>query len=197
LLTSLRFIANATNFLPIFDPILDSFEALRFREPFCFGVILTLACCIDGLLQREECLEEIKALVAGTLFDCPATIGTVQGMMLLVVYAENTWFAIGHALQIAQDLKLDQILPNQQVQNQSGVSENIGQQRRTMRNARVWLALCLIEREVAIGTARSCRIPKIPAADLTYFTHQSLTHPPNMRFASLVEAVQVRGLRCA
>ncbi|CAG9941853.1 unnamed protein product [Clonostachys rosea f. rosea IK726] len=172
--------------------LFTSFEALRFREPFCFGVILTLACCIDGLLQREECLEEIKALVAGTLFDCPATIGTVQGMMLLVVYAENTWFAIGHALQIAQDLKLDQILPNQQVQNQSGVSENIGQQRRTMRNARVWLALCLIEREVAIGTARSCRIPKIPAADLTYFTHQSLTHPPNMRFASLVEAVQVR-----
>ncbi|CAG9992958.1 unnamed protein product [Clonostachys byssicola] len=172
--------------------LFTSFEALRLREPFCFGVILTLACCIDGLLQREQCVAEIKALVAGTLFDCRATIGTVQGMMLLVIYAENTWFAIGHALQMAQDLKLDQFLSDQQVLNQPGVSENIGQQRRTMRNARVWLALCLIEREVAIGTARSCRIPKVSAADLTYLTHQSLAHPPNMRFASLVEAVQVR-----
>ncbi|CAH0055628.1 unnamed protein product [Clonostachys solani] len=172
--------------------LFTSFEALRFREPFCFGVILTLACCIDSLLQREECLSEIKDLIARTLFDCRATIGTVQGMMLLVVYAENTWFAIGHALQMAQDLKLDRILSDQQVQNQPGVSENIEQQRQTIRNARVWLALCLIEREVAIGTARPCRIPKVLAADLTYFAHQSLAHPPNMRFASLVEAVQVR-----
>ncbi|CAH0024807.1 unnamed protein product [Clonostachys rhizophaga] len=186
------FIANATNFLPIFDPILDSFEALRLREPFCFGVILTLACCIDGLLQLEQCVAEIKALLAGTLFDCRATTGTVQGMMLLVIYAENTCFAIGHALQMAQDPKLDRILSDQQVLSQPWVSEHIEQQRRTMRNARVWLALCLIEREVAIGTARSCRIPKVSAADLTYLTHQSLAHPPNMRFASLVEAVQVR-----
>ncbi|VUC26792.1 unnamed protein product [Clonostachys rosea] len=172
--------------------LFNTFERLRSREPFCFGVILTLACCIDGLLQRERCLEEVRNLVAETLFDCRATIGKVQGMMLLVAYAENTWFAIGHALQMAQDLKLDQILSDQQVQNQLGESENTEKQRQGIRNARVWLVLCLIEREVAIGTARLCRIPKISAPDLAYLTHQSHAHPSYLRFASLVEAVQVR-----
>ncbi|KAM5368065.1 hypothetical protein ACJZ2D_009669 [Fusarium nematophilum] len=185
------FMASASSFLPIFDPILDSFETLRCREPFCFAVILTLASCIDGSLLREQCLKEVKELVAGSLFHYPASLGKVQGMILLVAYAESTWFAIGHALQMALDLGLDKTLSHEQMPDRQSLSHSEGQ-RQVIRSARVWLALCFIEREIAIGTARLSRIPKVPPADLAHFTCQSQAHPPNMRLASLVEAVQIR-----
>lgn len=185
--------ASASSFLPIFDPILDSFETLRSREPLCFAVILTLASCIDGSLLREQCLREVKELVAGSLFHYPASLGKVQGMILLVAYAESTWFAIGHALQMALDLGLDKTLSHEQMPDQQSLVSHSEGQRQVIRSARVWLALCFIEREIAIGTARLSRIPKVPATALAHFTCQSQAHPPNMRLAALVEAVQIRG----
>lgn len=187
------FMASASSFLPIFDPILDSFETLRSREPLCFAVILTLASCIDGSLLREQCLREVKELVAGSLFHYPASLGKVQGMILLVAYAESTWFAIGHALQMALDLGLDKTLSHEQMPDQQSLVSHSEGQRQVIRSARVWLALCFIEREIAIGTARLSRIPKVPATALAHFTCQSQAHPPNMRLAALVEAVQIRG----
>lgn len=181
-------------FLPIFDPILDSFETLRTREPFCFAVILTLASCIGRSGHREQCLSEVKELLARSLFHYPASLGKVQGMLLLIVYAENSWFAIGHALQMAVDLGLDKALSRDQMPDHESPSSNTAGQREEIRRAKVWLALCFIEREIAIGTARSSRIPKVAAADLSRFTRQAQAHPPNMRIASLVEAVQIRGL---
>lgn len=185
---------GASVFLPIFDPILDSFETLRLREPFCFAVILTLASCIDGSAHREQCLSEVKELLARSLFHYPASLGKVQGMLLLVVYAESTWFAIGHALQMALDLGLNKVLSHEHMPDHEGLSSHTAGQREVIRRARVWLALCFIEREIAIGTARLSRIPKVSAADLSHFTCQSQAHPPNMRLAALVEAVQIRGL---
>lgn len=115
-------------------------------------------------------------------------------MLLLVVYAESTWFAIGHALQMAVDLGLDKAFSHEQVPDHESPSSHTAGQREAIRRARAWLALCFIEREIAIGTARPSRIPKVSAADLSRFTCQSRADPPNMRLAALVEAVQIRGL---
>lgn len=185
---------SASSFLPIFDPILDSFETLRSREPFCFAVILTLASCIEGSLLRDQCLREVKELVTASLFHHPASLGNVQGMILLVAYSESTWFAIGHALQMALDLGLDKALSHEQTPDQQGIVTHSEGQRQITRSEKVWLALCFIEREIAIGTARMSRIPIVPATDLAHFTRQSQAHPANMRLAALVEAVQIRGL---
>ena len=105
----------ATNFLPIFDSILDSFEVLRAKEPFCFAVILFLASCIEASSISHQCAQRVKDLMAASLFSYPASLGKVQGMILLVAYAENTWFAIGHALQMALDLGLDNTLSHEQI----------------------------------------------------------------------------------
>ncbi|KAM5344070.1 hypothetical protein ACJ41O_012607 [Fusarium nematophilum] len=186
------FMASASSFLPIFDPILDSFETLRCREPFCFAVILTLASCIDGSLLREQCLKEVKELVAGSLFHYPASLGKVQGMILLVAYAESTWFAIGHALQMALDLGLDKTLSHEQMPDRQSLSHSEGQ-RQVIRSARVWLALCFIEREIAIGTARLSRIPKVPPADLAHFTYEFLS---TITSAEDLEDSGLHQLRC-
>lgn len=186
---------SASSFLPIFDPILDSFEILRSREPFCFAVILTLASCIDRPLLQEQCLREVKELVAASLFNHTASLGSVQGMVLLVAYSESTWFAIGHALQMALDLGLDKAMSHEQMPDQPSLVSHSECQRQVIRRARVWFALCFIEREIAIGTARTSRIAKVSAPDLANFTYQARAHPPNMRLAALVEAVQIRGLK--
>lgn len=183
----------AMNFLPIFDSILDSFEALRAKEPFCFAVILFLASCVEASSISHQCAQRVKDLMAASLFSYPASLGKVQGMILLVAYAESTWFAIGHALQMALDLGLDNTLSHEQIPDHISYLTHSESARQAVRNARVWLALCLIEREIAMGTAKPSRIPKILDQDITHLTCQSHAHPRNMRLASLVEAVQIRG----
>ncbi|KAI0545921.1 hypothetical protein F4679DRAFT_599087 [Xylaria curta] len=179
------FMASASTLLPIFDPILDSFENLRSREPFCFAVILTLASHIEGLLLRKQCLTEIKELIAESLFEYPATLGKVQGMILLVAYAEEAWFAIGYVQQMAFDLQLDKLASDHTRDPKNHIAFSC-------RGESVWLGLCFIEREIAIGTARSSRMPRVSATDLTRLTSHFEASPPSMRLTALVEAVQMR-----
>ncbi|RSL52325.1 hypothetical protein CEP51_015074 [Fusarium floridanum] len=186
------FMMNTTNFLPIFDPILDSFEMLRTREPFCFAVILFLASCVEGSPSSFACVQDVKDLMAGSLFHYPASLGKVQAMILLVAYAESTWYALGHALQMALDLSLDKTLSHEQMPDQMTHFSHSENQRQVIRRARVWLALCFIEREIAMGMAKTSRTPQVSSRDLAHLTCQSHVHPPNMRLASLVEAVQIR-----
>ncbi|KAH7134285.1 hypothetical protein EDB81DRAFT_887092 [Dactylonectria macrodidyma] len=186
------FMSCATNFLPIFDPILDSFEALRAKEPFCFAVILFLASCVEASPISHQCAQRVKELMAASLFSYPASLGKVQGMILLVAYAEGTWFAIGHALQMALDLGLDNTLSHEHMPDHISNLTHSESQRQAVRSTRVWLALCFIEKEIAMGTAKLSRISKVLDHDLAHLTCQSHTHPPNMRLASLVEAVQIR-----
>ncbi|KAJ3500300.1 hypothetical protein NM208_g17176 [Fusarium decemcellulare] len=186
------FMMNTTNFLPIFDPIIDSFEMLRTREPFCFAVILFLASCIEGSPSSFACVQDVKDLMAGSLFHYPASLGKVQAMILLVAYAESTWYALGHALQMALDLGLDKTLSHEQMPDQISHFSHSENQRQIIRRARVWLALCFIEREIAMGIAKTSRMPQVSSRDLAHLTCQSHVHPPNMRLASLVEAVQIR-----
>ncbi|KAL6822581.1 hypothetical protein J3E69DRAFT_381752 [Trichoderma sp. SZMC 28015] len=196
------FMTTASNLLPIFDPILDSFDALRNREPFCFAVILALACRIEGVCGTngdisQLCLEEVKRMVAGSLFQYSATLGNVQAIILLAAYADNTWFAIGHGLQMALDLHLDKTLSQLRLPGSEGISNSRqaqrGNQLQIIRKARVWLALCFMEREIAIGTARCTRMTGISLDDLRNFSSHPQVHPSGLRLASLVEAVQLRG----
>lgn len=186
------FMTNATNFLPIFDPILDSFETLRTREPFCFAVVLFLASCMEVSSSTSACVQDVRDLMSRSLFQYPASLGKIQAMILLVAYAESTWYALGHALQMALDLGMDKALSNDQMPSQTSHFSPSKNQRRNIHRARVWLALCFIEREIAMGMAKTSRMPQVSSRDLSQLTCQSHVHPSNMRLASLVEAVQVR-----
>lgn len=191
---------SASNFIPIFDPVQDTFDALRRSEPFCFAVIITLAYRIEGSGRHSAAavnndtsyLEDLKTLIADSLFQYPASLGNVQAMVLLAAYSEKTWFAIGHALQMATDLGLDRTLARlASLQSRSTPTHN-RQRRQLVREARIWLAICFMEREIAIGMARPSRTSNIRLDDCRGFTNQPQSRPSDMRLASLMEAVQIR-----
>lgn len=110
---------------------------------------------IEGFTFDQACQQEIYRLISQSLFRHPTTLGTVQAMLLMAGYAENTWFVLGHGLQMALELGLNKALTHTAGTLQSSVSPDQESQRRATRNVRVWLALCFMEREMAIGTARS------------------------------------------
>ncbi|OAA54345.1 Zn(2)-C6 fungal-type DNA-binding domain protein [Niveomyces insectorum RCEF 264] len=191
------FMASAGNFLPIFDSVLDAFDSLRVREPFCFTVVLALANCIEPTPDLAEASlllmrEETKKGAAQSMFKKPATLGDVQAMLLLAAYAEEAWFAIGHALQMAKDLQLDMALQKLVTANPVSMTPSLKEQKRLVRQVRVWLAICFIEREIAAGTATASRLEAVDMDHLQRFRSHPLFRPADLRLASLVEIVQLR-----
>lgn len=190
--------ACAGNYMPIFDPVLDSFDGLRRREPFCFVVILSLACCVEQIAGLPDSCkltiqEEAKRLTAQSLFTKPITLGSVQAMLLLAAYAEEASFAIGHALQMARDLQIDYAL-SKLVSGDNASSLPLKEKRRLMREVRVWLALCYVEREIAAGTATHSRLEVVDTGLLERLRSHPLYGPTELRVTSLVEIVQLRGM---
>lgn len=187
--------ACAGNYMPIFDPVLDTFDGLRRREPFCFAVILSLACCVEQTPDLPDTCkltiqEEAKRLTAQSLFTKPITIGSVQAMLLLAAYAEEASFAIGHAIHMAQDLQMDHALSKLV----SGPSLPLKEKRRLMREVRAWLALCYVEREIAAGTATPSRLEAVDTGLLEHLRSHPLYGPTELRVTSLVQIVQLRGM---
>lgn len=194
----IRFMTCAGNFMPIFDSVVDTFDSIRIREPFCFAVILALACCVERIpgfpeMSKSIVQEETKRLAAQSLFKRPTTLGNIQAMLLLAAYAEESWFAIGHALQMARDLELDSAL-RKLVSTNEAPSLSMKEQKQLMRQARVWLALCFIEREIAAGTATGSRIEAIDIGLLQNLRNHALYTASDLRITSLVEIVQLRGM---
>ena len=187
-----------SDILPIFDPIIDTFDLLRFSEPFCFSVVLALGCRHAGTSNISEhvktvCQNEAKRLATESLFQHQTSLASVQAMLLLAAYGEETWFAIGHSQQMALALELDKALPRLLGKDDTSIHSTSLKERRTlMRYARVWLALCFMEREIATGTARSSRSIRLHINDLRSFHCLSLSRASDMRLVSLTEIVQLR-----
>jgi len=191
-------------FLPLFDPCLDTFDSLRHRSIFCLITVLYIALkqdysviwsadrTTDMSRLRERCLEEARRLALGSLFGNPANIDGVKAMILLAAHAGKTWFAIGHALQMATDLGLDSSLS----ELAETTERNLRPTNRCLKlgeRARVWLILAHIDKEVAYGTARQPRTPPVESKALRQFPSLSACATSDVRFLSTIEVVQVRG----
>ncbi|KIW25867.1 uncharacterized protein PV07_09003 [Cladophialophora immunda] len=187
-------------YIPMFDPIVDTFDSLRTRSPFCLIAILFIALkqtshILHGAstdLQtkvREACLQEARRWVFDSIFEHP-TLETVQAMTLLAANAEKSWLAIGHAHQMALELGLDCAL------NELVGEDSLTTDRRNFhigsRKARTWCILYHIERELAVGTARKPRIHELDKALLRPYLDLPVSYPSDMRFISTIEIVQLR-----
>ncbi|KAL4962036.1 fungal specific transcription factor domain-containing protein [Aspergillus stella-maris] len=106
------YMANANVFLPLFDPITDSFDAVRQQSPFSLAVILAVGSNAEresvpeALTASVRCLCEAKYLAKKSLFSSSPELGTVRGMLLLAAYSDINWFAVCHACQMGEDLGL-------------------------------------------------------------------------------------------
>ncbi|KAF5009275.1 hypothetical protein FDECE_4487 [Fusarium decemcellulare] len=109
------YMANANVFLPLFDPGVDTFDAVRQSSTFCFTVVLAVALRAESTAGNNHekiqyCFEEAQKLSIMTLFAGSARLETIQGMLLLAANSENNWFAISHAYQMSQEMGLPDLI---------------------------------------------------------------------------------------
>jgi hypothetical protein len=191
---------SANGFMPLFDPVVDTFETLRQRSRFCFTVILAITLRVSHRSTNPDdlfnlCWEEAHNLAAKSLFMGSPELETVQGMVLLAAYSEKNWFAIKHARQLGQDLGLDQFLPQllDQLQQHQNAREKHLKRRYLAQGIRTWLILHYVEQEVVDGTARQSRVPPIQEQLLRSFINIPASTSSDIRIASTIEVVQLRG----
>ncbi|KAF4990551.1 hypothetical protein FDECE_14330 [Fusarium decemcellulare] len=194
-----RYFAGANPFLPMFDPLADTFDSLRRRSPFCLITVLFIAlsqtqASIADIPRRtleklrDAAWQESLRLAAESLFQSTPTVESVQAMILLAAYSEKSWFALGHALQMASALGLDKAVG----QLIKGIPEATLDAHELIRQARTWFILHHIERELAFGTAHQPRMPHIDDS-LREYLDVSLTTSSDIRYISIIELVQLRG----
>lgn len=198
------YMAGANIFLPLFDSSTDTFEAIRERSAFCLCAILTVALQLDRSLPDSEdvlrkCTIETQALASRTLFSSSPKPEDIQGMLVLAAYAEKNWFAVSHALEMAEDIGLRNCLPRLlgEREHGHGIRPTPSSQKRLTRMARVFLVLHNVEREVASGIARKSKLEPLNEQHLRSFLECKYAVIYDIRIVSTIEITQLRGANSA
>lgn len=196
--------ASSNNFIPLFHPLLDTFDSLRRSSDFCLAAILAVASRVEAHSDHNFdsvkiiCEKESRRLAAESLFESPTRLESVQAMIILAAWSEKTWFAIGHAVQMALDMRLQAALPRLLAEESSAAllsGQTNAPNLRLAREVRTWLVLNTIEREIAVGTAREPRLKdEIDGAMVRKFLVHPSSRLSDMRFISIVELIQLRGM---
>ncbi|KAF7528524.1 hypothetical protein PCG10_000368 [Penicillium crustosum] len=195
-----RFTGGSKNFLPIFDPIRDTFDSVRSRSLFCFTVIIYLASRavtdLRGDTHMQRVLQdEAQRLAEDSFFERPTKLETVQGMILLAAYSEKTWFSIALILRTALDSGLEKSLDtllSQENVPRSSLSASMAE-RELVWKTRTWLITFILELDVASGTGRKSRIAEVDVVKLRKFLDYPLSLPCDMRTVCIIELHQLRG----
>ncbi|KAJ5620700.1 C6 transcription factor [Penicillium lagena] len=196
-----RFTGGSKNFLPLFDPIRDTFDSIRSRSLFCFTVIIYLASRAVMDLRSDTHIQrvlqdEAQRLAEDSFFERPTKLETVQGMILLAAYSEKTWFSTALILRTALDSGLEKSLDtllSQENVPRSSLAASIAD-RQLVWQTRTWLITFTLEQDVASGTGRKSRIAEVDAIKLRKFLDYPLSLPCDMRTVSIIELHQLRGL---
>lgn len=178
------FMHGGNVFFPVFDPFLDTFDSVRQRSAFTLTVVLYIAARHEyihspGNHTLQVCMEEARRFAADSLFENPSSLETTEAMALLAVHSDTTWFALGHAHQMAMDLGLDTKLRS--FISNSGSTPTKPQATKTMRYAfrcsRLLLLIAQYERALAFGTIRRTRIEHFRFEDMERFLNNAHSHP--------------------
>ncbi|KAJ6109379.1 MFS multidrug transporter [Penicillium sp. IBT 16267x] len=195
-----RFTCGSKNFLPLFDPIRDTFDSIRSRSLFCFTVIIYLSSRAIMDLRSDthmQCVlqDEAQRLAEDSFFERPTKLETVQGMILLAAYSEKTWFSTALILRTALDSglekSLDTLLSQQNVPRSSLAATM--DDRQLVWQTRTWLITFTLELDVASGTGRKSRIGEVDITKLRKFLDYPLSLPCDMRTVCIIEIHQLRG----
>ncbi|KAK5037750.1 hypothetical protein LTS07_001217 [Exophiala sideris] len=177
------FMHGGNIFVPVFDPILDTFDSIRQRSAFTLTVVLYVAARHEhihdpGNHTLQVCMEEARRLAADSLFENPSSLETTEAMAILAVHSDITWFALGHAFQMAIDLGLDKKLVS--LISDSNSIPHTQKATKTMRYAfrcsRVLLVIAQYERALAFGTIRRSRVDYFAFEDMQRFLNHPSTH---------------------
>ena len=192
---------GSKNFLPLFDPIRDTFDSIRSRSVFVFTVIIYLASRAVTDLRSDTHLQrvlqdEAQRLAEDGFFERPTKLEAVQGMILLAAYSEKTWLSTALILRTALDSglekSLDTLLSQENVPRSSLTASMADRQ--LVWQTRTWLISFTLELDVASGTGRKSRIAEVDIMKLRKFLEYPLSLPCDMRTVCIIELHQLRGL---
>ncbi|KAJ5491011.1 hypothetical protein N7539_002578 [Penicillium diatomitis] len=194
-----RFVGGSKNYLPLFDPIRDTFDSIRSRSLFCFTVIIYLASRavmdLRGDTHMQRVLQdESQRLAEDSFFERPTKLETVQAMILLAAYSEKTWFSTALILRTALDSGLEKSLDtllSQDVLPRSSLTATMAE-RQLIWETRTWLISFTLELDVASGTGRKSRIAEVDVAKLRGLLDHPLALPCDMRTICIIELHQLR-----
>ncbi|KAL4904346.1 hypothetical protein BDW74DRAFT_29477 [Aspergillus multicolor] len=194
-----RFMNCSKNFIPLFDPVRDTFDSIRSRSLFCFTVIVYLASRaasdFRGNTHLQRVLQdEAQRLAEDSFFAKPTKLETVQGMILLAAYSEKTWFSTALILRTALDLGLEKSVDTLLAQSappRSYLSAKM-EDRQLVWQTRTWLISSTLELDVASGTGRKSRLGDVDISKLRRFLDYPLSLHCDMRTVSIIEYHQIR-----
>lgn len=194
-----RFMNCSKNFIPLFDPVRDTFDSIRSRSLFCFTVIVYLAsrAATDfrGNVHLQRVLQdEAQRLAEDSFFAKPTKLETVQGMILLAAYSEKTWFSTALILRTALDLGLEKSLDTLLAHStapRSYLSASM-EDRQLVWQTRTWLISSTLELDVASGTGRKSRLGDVDISKLRKFLDYPLSLHCDLRTVSIIEYHQIR-----
>lgn len=151
------FFAGCHLFIPLFDPVYDTYESLMERSPWTFDAILAVAGKIrsgNGPLSPTfyKCLEEAQGIARSSLFGPVVRKEAVQGMLLLAAWSTNGWLPSGHAMRMALDLGLHRAL--EKLAEDNGKKRSEDEERNLVVSARIWCCLYWFDHQMSLGTGR-------------------------------------------
>ncbi|KAL1704597.1 hypothetical protein EV121DRAFT_205545 [Schizophyllum commune] len=186
------FFSGCHLFIPLFDPMYDTYESLMERTPWTFDAILAVAGKIrsgNGPLSPTfyKCLEEAQGIARSSLFGPVVRKEAVQGMLLLAAWSTNGWLPSGHAMRMALDLGLHRALEKLADDSKKRTDE---EERDLVVSARIWLCLYWFDHQMSLGTGRP-----IVLRDESSIRHcrlllkHPMASPTDVRLVALVELV--------
>ena len=191
------FMHGCNTFLPLFDPLLDTFDSIRERSTFSFTVLLFVAARQRYRDKPDNptlaiCREESRKLAADSLFENPSSLDKTEAMAILAVHSDKTWFALGHAFQMGLDLGLPAVM-ERLISSSSSSSRNLdvsGNIRYNARCARAWLMIVQFERAIALGGGRASRSQNLFITDLEHCLEHELLRPSDITFCATIDLLQ-------
>ncbi|WVN85319.1 uncharacterized protein L203_100464 [Cryptococcus depauperatus CBS 7841] len=194
------FYSGSSNFIPCYDPAVDTWESLRERSPFSITAIIWVGARVrDGGGPYSEvqkaCRAHAETIAKGTLFNPVHRIEAIQGMILISAFQDNGWLPGGHAVRMAIDMGINRsfihLLRTGMGRGKS--KEELEEERALVIHSRVWFGLYLMEHQMAYGTGR----PAIIREDETiHQCRRLLDHPlsitSDVRLVSTVELTALR-----
>ncbi|ORX39923.1 hypothetical protein BD324DRAFT_615541 [Kockovaella imperatae] len=194
------FFSGCSDFMPCFDPNMDTWESLRRRSPFCITTIIMIGARVrDGGGPPSDtqlaCRAHAQRIASGTLFARVPRVEAVQAMSLLATFSDRGWLPGGHAVRLALDMGLDQAF-GQLLRTGMGLGKSRPQletERHLVVQSRVWFCLYLFEHQMAYGNGR----PAILREDESIKScRRLLEHPLSIASdARLVSMVELTALR--
>ncbi len=194
------YFAGSSSFTPVYDPTVDTWEALRVRSPFSISTIVAVGARVrDGGGYMSEThrasLDHARKIAIGTMFTPVARVEAVQAMTLLAAYNDNGWLPSGHAVRMAVDMGLDKCFMKlvRMGMGAGKTAAEVEDQRPLVIGARVWFFLYLVEHQMSYGTGRPAIVRE---DDAIIQCRRFLDHPLSiLTDARLVSTVEMIALR--